>query len=91
MSNANFHIGTCSWKFPAWRGIVYLNKQMVASQDEFLERLDTFARQLPAGHAWCVETRNPNWLNEAYFHFLKEREIGHVWEQGYYMPAVAEV
>jgi uncharacterized protein YecE (DUF72 family) len=69
----------------------YLNRQMMASQDEFLGRLDGFARQLPEGFTWCVETRNPAWLNEEHFRFLSERGLGHVWEQGYYMPAVAEV
>jgi len=69
----------------------YLNRRMVASQDEFLERLDTFVRHLPAGHTWCVEGRNPDWLNDGYFLWLRERGLAHVWEQGYYMPPVAEV
>jgi len=69
----------------------YLNRQMISSQAEFLERLDALARQLPAGHTWCVETRNPNWLNDGYFRFLKERGLGSVFEQGYYMPPVSEV
>ncbi len=69
----------------------YLNKQMVESQAAFLERLDTFVRRLPAGLTWCVETRNPNWLNDEYFRWLRERGLAHVWEQGYYMPPVAEV
>ena len=69
----------------------YLNKQMLPSQAAFLERLDGFVKCLPAGHTWCVESRNPNWLDEAYFRFLKERGLTHVWEQGYYMPPVADV
>ena len=69
----------------------YLNRQMMVSQEAFLERLDVFARHLPADGTWCVETRNPAWLNAGYFRFLRERGLAHVWEQGYYMPPVAEV
>ena len=42
----------------------YLNREMVPSQSAFLERLDAFVSRLPFGLAWCVETRNPNWLND---------------------------
>ena len=48
----------------------YLNRQKMASQAEFLERLGTFVSQLPAGYTWCIEPRNPNWLNDQYFGFL---------------------
>jgi len=69
----------------------YLNREMTASQSEFLERLDGFVKCLPSGHIWAVEIRNPNWLNRGYFSFLRERGLAHVFEQGYYMPAVADV
>ena len=69
----------------------YLNKQMIASESAFLERLDVFAKRLPAGYTWCVETRNPNWLNDVYFDFLRERGIAHVWQLGYYMPPPFEI
>lgn len=69
----------------------YLNQKMIGSQAEFLERLDVFTRHLPAGQIWAVETRNPGWLNAAYFRFLETRRLAHVWEEGYYMPPVAEV
>ena len=69
----------------------YLNKQMMPSQSAFLERLDAFMKCLPAGHTWCVEIRNPNWLNDAHFQWLWDRGLAHVFEQGYYMPSVADV
>lgn len=69
----------------------YLNKQMVPSQSAFLERLDTFVSRLPAGYTWCVETRNPNWLNDKYFSYLLERGLSHVWQMGYYMPPPFEI
>ncbi len=69
----------------------YLNRQMMQSQAEFLDRLDGFAKVLPAGHCWGVEIRNPAWLNRDHFGFLRERGLVHVFEQGYYMPPVHEV
>ena len=56
-----------------------------------MERLGAFADGLPQGLTWCVETRNPAWLNGTHFRLLKERGLAHVFEQGYYMPPVAEV
>jgi uncharacterized protein YecE (DUF72 family) len=46
---------------------------------------------LPEGYCWCVETRNPNYLNKRYFQFLEANGLAHVFEQGYYMPPVLEV
>ena len=64
----------------------YINKKMMPSQAEFLDKLGAFAGQLPKGHCWCVETRNPNHLNADHFAFLQEHALTRVWLQGYYMP-----
>ena len=69
----------------------YINRQMMGSQAEFLERLGAFAGCLPEGHTWCVEIRNPTWLNDTHFLWLRDRGLAHVFEQGHYMPPVAEV
>ena len=69
----------------------YLNKQMLPSQTAFMEQLDTFVNLLPAGYTWCIEIRNPNWLNDKYFNYLRERGLGHVWQMGYYMPPPFEI
>lgn len=66
----------------------YLNKQKLASQAEFLEKLGTFVSKLPAGFNWCIETRNPNYLNDRYFAFLREHNVAHVFLHGYYMPPI---
>ncbi len=66
----------------------YLNKQKMASQQEFLDRLGAFVSQLPRGYTWCLEPRNPNYLNADYFAFLRENGLAHVWLQGYYMPPI---
>lgn len=69
----------------------YLNRQMMGSQAEFLDRLDAFVKPLPKGCIWGVEIRNPNWLNDAYFLWLRERGLAHVFEQGHYMPPAYDV
>jgi uncharacterized protein YecE (DUF72 family) len=69
----------------------YLNRGMMPNQAEFLDKLDAFVGQLPAGYTWCIETRNPNYLNAGYFQFLHEHNLGHVWLQGYYMPPIFEL
>ena len=66
----------------------YLNKQKMASQAEFLDKLGAFVSHLPAGYTWCIEPRNPNWLNDQYFGFLRDHGLGHVFLQGYYMPPI---
>lgn len=66
----------------------YLNKQKVPSQAECLDKLGAFVAQLPQGYTWCIEPRNPNYLNDAYFTFLREHGLAHVWLQGYYMPPI---
>jgi uncharacterized protein YecE (DUF72 family) len=69
----------------------YLNKKKMASQDEFMERFGRFADVLPEGHTYCVEIRNPNYLNRAYFDFLTPAGLRHVFIQGYYMPSIFDI
>lgn len=69
----------------------YLNREKMASQGHFQDRLGTFASQLPRDFSWAIECRNPNYLNAPYFDFLLQAGLSHVFEQGYYMPSVAEV
>ena len=69
----------------------YLNRDKMSSQAEFQERLGGFVSQLPQDYCWCVESRNPNYLNGRYFNFLQANGLAHVFEQGYYMPPVLEI
>ncbi len=66
----------------------YLNRQKMSSHAEFLDRLGAFVAQLPSGYTCCVETRNPNYLDDRYFAFLRQHGLAHVFLQGYYMPPV---
>ena len=63
----------------------------MASQDRFLESLEPFVSQLPSGHQYAVEVRNPKYLTEAYLELLAWHGVSPVLLQGYWMPPVAQV
>ena len=69
----------------------YLSKQKMSSQVAFLDRLEQFVEHLPQGYTYCIETRNPNYLNSRYFDFLAGHGLYHVFLQGYYLPPIFEV
>lgn len=69
----------------------YLNKQKMKSQLEFQGLIREFADKLPFGYQFAVETRNPAYLNETYFQFLRDNKLNHVFMQGYYMPSIFEI
>jgi uncharacterized protein YecE (DUF72 family) len=66
----------------------YLNKQKMPSQIEFQKRFLDFIQRCPTGYSYAVEIRNPNYLNPAYFQFLQQNDLSHVFLQGYYMPSI---
>lgn len=95
-------IGTCSWKYDSWKGLLYepekdyapndyLNRQKMPSLEVFIEKLDEFFARIPGGFEYAVEIRNPNYLKPAWFDFLKDRGVNSVLLEGYYMPAAVEV
>ncbi len=69
----------------------YLNKQKMKSQFEFHGSLREFFAKLPEGFRFAVETRNPNYLNEDYFQFMRESKIAHCFLQGYDMPDIFDL
>jgi len=69
----------------------YLNREKIKSQFEFQGLMSGFAAKLPSGYSFAVETRNPNYLNDDYFHFLEENRLAHVFLHGYYMPPVYDI
>jgi uncharacterized protein YecE (DUF72 family) len=79
------HLGPLMFQFG------YLNKQKMPSQTVFLEKLGDFAAHLPKEFTWCIEPRNPNYLNETHFAFLRDHNLGHVFLQGYYMPSIFDL
>jgi len=79
------HLGPLIFQFE------YLNKQKMAHRQEFFEHFGAFSRTLPEEFKFCVETRNPNYLNGTYFDFLQAHRLSHVFLQGYYMPSIFEL
>ncbi len=69
----------------------YLNQTKMASLAAFLDQLGPFLSALPNSYSYAIETRNPNYLREEYFEFLKAHGIGHVFVDGYYMPPAYSV
>jgi uncharacterized protein YecE (DUF72 family) len=69
----------------------YLNRQKMPSPKVLLEKLDAFFAGCPREFPLAVELRNPHWLNAAWFDWLRERELGHVFLEGYYMPPAAQL
>lgn len=69
----------------------YLNKEKIKSQFEFQGIIREFAVKLPGEFHFAIESRNPNYLNETYFQFLRDNKLGHVFLQGYYMPPVFDI
>jgi uncharacterized protein YecE (DUF72 family) len=69
----------------------YLNKKKMPSRDEFTARFGRFTASLPKGYTYAIEIRNPNYLDKAYFDFLGEAGLYHVFIHGYYMPPIFKV
>lgn len=69
----------------------YLNKQKMPHQGAFQEKLAAFFSKAPAGYDYAIEVRNPNYLNKAFFDFLKAHKLSYVFTDGYYMPPLTEV
>jgi uncharacterized protein YecE (DUF72 family) len=66
----------------------YLNRTKMASQAEFEEVFGAFIEGLPDGHAYALETRNPNYLNGSLFDLMERLGLAPVLLEGYYMPSV---
>jgi len=69
----------------------YLNKKKMPSKEAFFEQLDKFFEKAPKEVDYAVETRNPNYLTEDFFGFLRERGLGFVMLEGYYMPHITAI
>ncbi len=68
----------------------YLNKAKMPSAREFIARFSAFSDHLPEAFTYALETRNKNYLNEAWLEFLLEHGISPVLISGYWMPHIAD-
>lgn len=69
----------------------YLNKKKMPSKEAFLEYLNEFFEKIPTELDYAIETRNPRYLAKDFFKFLKDRKLGCVSLEGYYMPFIGQV
>jgi len=69
----------------------YLNNEKMKSQFEFQGLFREFSSKFPEGFRFSIETRNPNYLTDTYFQFLKDNKLSHVFLQGYSMPPIYDV
>lgn len=69
----------------------YLNRQKIASQEEFQDRFGQFASGLGSPLPCAVEVRNPQWLNDEYLEFLGGCGFAPCLLQGYYLPDLRQV
>ena len=69
----------------------YLNRQKMSSQREFQSRMESFFSAIDSPYPCAVETRNPRYLNDAYFHFLRRCSLFPCFLQGYYMPDLRKI
>jgi uncharacterized protein YecE (DUF72 family) len=69
----------------------YLNRKKMPSKEAFFDRFHEFITKAPKGYRFAIETRNPNYLSNDFFEFLKGHNLGFVYLEGYYMPPIADV
>jgi uncharacterized protein YecE (DUF72 family) len=56
----------------------------------FLQQLDRFLEQLPPGHAYATEVRNPAILSPRYHDILRAHAVAHVYSHWTAMPPLSE-
>jgi uncharacterized protein YecE (DUF72 family) len=69
----------------------YMNRQKMISKDAFFDAFGAFIEKAPREFSYALEIRNPNYYSPTFFQFLKERRIGFVYLEGYYMPRIGDV
>lgn len=69
----------------------YLNKAKMSSLSEFIKNLEFFFKRANQDYNYAIEIRNTNFLQKAFFEFLKEHNLSFVFLQGYYMPDIIDV
>jgi uncharacterized protein YecE (DUF72 family) len=79
------HIGALIFQFE------YLNRQKMSSQNEFQSWMDSFFGAIDSPYRYTVETRNPQYLNDHYFEFLRRNSLFPCFLQGYYMPDLRKI
>lgn len=69
----------------------YLNRKKMPSLNAFIEILKEFFDKAPKEFEYAAEIRNPNYLKQNFFEFLKDMSIIPILHEGYYMPPISKV
>jgi uncharacterized protein YecE (DUF72 family) len=69
----------------------YLNRQKMAGQQFFIEKLLSFLDQVPRDIPIALEPRNGPYLDARWFSFLAEAKVSHVFSEKLYMPPITEL
>jgi uncharacterized protein YecE (DUF72 family) len=69
----------------------YLNRQKMPNQSAFIEKLRGFLDRVPRDIPIALEPRNGTYLDEAWFAFLAEAKVSHVFSEKQYMPPIADL
>jgi uncharacterized protein YecE (DUF72 family) len=69
----------------------YLNRAKMPSLGHFLDRFEAFMSKAPRSFRYAVEIRNPNYLSPLFFGYLRERGLGYVYIEGYFMPPIGGI
>lgn len=69
----------------------YLNRQKMPSRDEFMRRIELFARAVPRGIPLGIECRNGPWLDSGWFDFLATEGLCMVFSEKQYLPPVTDL
>jgi uncharacterized protein YecE (DUF72 family) len=69
----------------------YLNKKKMPSKEAFFEYLNGFFEKIPSELDYAIEARNPKYLAKDFIKFLKDRKLGCLLLEGYYMPFIGQV
>ncbi|MHB0929442.1 MAG: DUF72 domain-containing protein [Candidatus Nanopelagicales bacterium] len=69
----------------------YLNRQKMAGQRAFIDALRAFLDRVPRDIPIALEPRNGPYLDEAWFSFLAESKVSHVFSEKQFMPLIVEL
>ncbi len=70
----------------------YLNKEKMPSLSQLQRLLHQFFISLPPDlPPMSIEIRNPFYLNNSYFKFLRDLNLSHVFLQGYFVPPIVDI
>jgi len=69
----------------------YLNRQKMPGQKAFIDALRAFLDRVPRDIPIALEPRNGPYLDEAWFSFLAEAKVSHVFSEKLYMPPIVDL